>query len=118
MSEPAGKVRDVTGTEADPQELNRRAAAINEILGRIGLSGVARSSTEWWNLVGYTELEGRTPTQAWLAGDHEVVEKIVLEWFDRSEEAAKRARSDDGLLRMLADRRRLLDPQAFEPRSA
>jgi hypothetical protein len=36
VSEPAGKVRGVTGTEADPPELNRRAAALSEILGRIG----------------------------------------------------------------------------------
>jgi hypothetical protein len=44
--------------------------------------------------------------------------KLVLEWFDRSEEAAKRARADDGFLRMLADRRRALSRRAPEPRSA
>jgi hypothetical protein len=109
----------VPATDPNSQELNRRAAAVSEILGRIGLSGVARNTTEWWNLVGYKELGGRTPTQAWLAGDYESVEQLVLEWFDRSEEAADRARGDDAFLHMLAERRRTIrEHSASEPRSA
>ena len=95
-------------SDPDPQELNRRAAAVNEILSRIGLSGGGASMSEWWNLVSYDELGGRTPTQAWLAGDHEAVEKLVLSWFDRSEQAARRAQGDQAFLRMLEELRRAL----------
>src|SRR5580704_4560866 len=108
----------MSGVVPDPIELNRRAAALNEILGRIGLSDVAGHTTEWWNLVGYRELGGRTPTQAWLAGDHEAVESLVLSWFDRSEQAAERARGDEAFLRMLDGRRRALANTTTHPRSA
>lgn len=95
-------------SDPDPQELNRRAAAVNEILSRIGLSGGGAGMSEWWNFVSYDELGGRTPTQAWLAGEHEAVEKLVMSWFDRSEQAARRAQDDQAFLRMLDERRRAL----------
>lgn len=88
----------------DPVELGRRAAAVNEILSRIGRSSGEQS--EWWNHFAYDELGNRTPTQAWLAGDYEAVERLVLSWYERSEAAADRARSDPAFLRMLEERRR------------
>lgn len=98
-------------------ELNRRAAALNEVLGRIGLSTTA-STNDWWNLTSYPELGGRTPTQAWLAGDHETVEALVVSWFDRSEQAAARALDDESFVRMLDSRRKALAEAAARPRSA
>jgi hypothetical protein len=103
-------------SETDPREQNRRAAAVNEILGRIGLS--AAESTDWWNLSAYEELGGRTATQAWLAGDHDAVERLVLSWYDRSEEAAQRARDDRTFLEMLEERRRALAKEAPRCRTA
>jgi hypothetical protein len=96
----------VPQAKPDQNELSRRAAAVNEILGRIGLSSGGYS--EWWNLTAYDELGGLTPTQAWLRGEHEAVERLVLSWFDRSEEAAERARNDPAFLRMLNERRQTI----------
>ena len=102
----------------DPQELHRRAAAVNEIIGRIGLSGTGVGMSEWWNLASYEELGGRTPTQAWLAGYHEDVERLVLSWFDRSEQAARRVQQDQAFLRMIEERRRALANDSAARRSA
>ena len=90
----------------DPVELGRRAAAVNEILSKIEQSSGEQS--EWWNRFAYEELGNRTPTQAWLAGDHEAVERLVLNWYERSEAAADRVRNDPAFLRMLEERRRAL----------
>jgi hypothetical protein len=82
-------------------ESGRRAAAVNELLRQIGLSDGAE--TRWWNYTGYSELGDRTPTQAWLIGDHEAVEKLVARWYEDSVAVAKRYRSDPELM---ADLRR------------
>ncbi|MDA8357299.1 MAG: hypothetical protein M0Z95_13645 [Actinomycetota bacterium] len=103
-------------SDSDPRELNRRAAAVNEILGRIGLS--SRDATEWWNFSAYEELGGRTATQAWLAGDHHAVERLVLSWYERSETAARRARGDEAFLRMLSERRRAIAAESPGRRTA
>ncbi len=105
-------------SDRDPQELHRRAAAVNEIIGRIGVSGTGSGISEWWNLESFEELGGRTPTAAWLAGGHEAVERLVLSWFDRSEQAASRAQSDQAFLRMVEERRRALAHDPAPRRSA
>lgn len=87
-------------------EANRRAAAVNELLGRIGLS--TGNATEWWNFTAYPELGGRTPTQAWLAGDHDAVEKLVWNWFEHSRVAAERADQDPEATARVERRRREL----------
>jgi hypothetical protein len=75
-----------------PMEANRRAAAVNVLLRQIAHpSGVL---TEWWNRTRYEQLGDRTPTQAWLAGDHEAVEQLVADWYTASEAAADRRRND------------------------
>lgn len=106
----------MTFTDSDPRELNRRAAAVNEILGRIGLT--SRDTTDWWNFSAYEELGGRTATQAWLAGDHHAVERLVLSWYERSETAAQRARGDEAFLRMLSERRRAIAAESPGRRTA
>jgi hypothetical protein len=80
------------GSEPEAYEINRRAAAVNELLRQIGLSNGA--DTEWWNCRAYDELGGLTPTQAWLMGDHEAVEKLIADWYAVSELSAERFRND------------------------
>jgi hypothetical protein len=48
-------------TEPESDELNRRVAAINDLLRSIGASD--GSATEWWNHRIFDELGGRTPTE-------------------------------------------------------
>lgn len=83
----------------------RQAAALNHLLGQIGLSKDER--TQWWNLVAHSELGGRTATQAWLAGDAEAVTALVRHWYAASSDAAGRAARDPEFLALL--RRKLAD---------
>lgn len=83
----------------------RQAAALNHLLGQIGLSKDER--TQWWNLVAHSELGGRTATQAWLAGDAEAVTALVEQWYAASADAAGRAGRDPEFLALL--RRKLTD---------
>lgn len=76
-------------------EAQRRAAAVKELLREIG-SG-ASDETTWWNHE-YDELGGRTPTQAWLAGDTEMVTALIDRWYAASEAAAERTASDPAFL--------------------
>ena len=77
---------------SDQQESQRKAAAIDQLLGEIGLPGDDRS--HWWNLVAYRELGDRTPTQAWLAGDEGAVRELVERWYRASVEARDRVVAD------------------------
>lgn len=86
-------------------EERRQAAALNHLLGEIGLSEGEQS--QWWNLVAYAELGGRTATQAWLAGDTDAVTALIEGWYAASAEAAGRAASDPALLALL--RQKLAD---------
>jgi hypothetical protein len=91
-----------TDPSFDPMESNRRAAAVSELLRQIGLSEGAES--RWWNLTNYPELGGRTPTQAWLSGDHEGVERLVAKWYEDSEAVAQRYRDNPDLMASLRAR--------------
>jgi hypothetical protein len=82
-----------------PTEANRRAASVNELLRQISQSNGA--ITEWWNHAQYPQIGNRTPTQAWLAGDHQAVEQLVAEWCATSEAAAERHRNDAQFMAML-----------------
>jgi hypothetical protein len=90
------------GEPVTPIEANRRAAALNELLRQIADSTGA--VTEWWNFSRYEQLGDRTPTQAWLAGDHELVEKLVRDWYAASEAAADRHRNDPEFMAMIREK--------------
>jgi hypothetical protein len=79
-------------TPENGYESQRKAAAINYLLGQIGLSN--GRETEWWNHQSYPELGDRTPTQAWLAGDEEGVRKLVDKWYAETRAAVDHHRSD------------------------
>jgi hypothetical protein len=102
----------------EDEDRHREAAALNHLLGEIGLSPTEQ--TQWWNHVAHDELDGRTPTAAWLAGDVDAVRALVERWFDASKVAAGRARGNDELLALLRERLSRLDdgPSAGIRRSA
>lgn len=95
--------------ESVPDTANaaREAAALNHLLGLIGLS--ASEQTGWWNHLSYEELGGRTPTHAWLAGDTDAVRSLVERWYAASKSAAERAADDPRFLALLRERLRELD---------
>ena len=80
-------------------ESQRKAAAINYLLGQIGLSN--GRETEWWNHQSYPELGNRTPTQAWLAGDEEGVRQLVDKWYADTQEGIDQHRRDPEFMAML-----------------
>jgi hypothetical protein len=87
---------DSGDTETSSIELRRQAAALNHLLGEIGLdSGV---QTQWWNLVGHEELGGRTATEAWLAGDERAVRDLVESWYSSTRASGQRALINENLL--------------------
>jgi hypothetical protein len=106
----------VPSPSLDPRELRYRAAAIEDLLERIATSTHAEG--EWWNSSSYEELGGRTPTEAWLAGDHEAVERLVHIWYERSEQRAEEIRKDPAFLEMLEERRRAIAAKDGHRRSA
>lgn len=77
---------------SDPQESRRKAAAIDELIGLIGLARGGRA--HWWNLVAYRELGDRTPTQACLAADEGAVRELVERWYRASLRARDRVLAD------------------------
>lgn len=86
-------------TPENGYESQHRAAAINYLLGQIGSSiGI---ETEWWNYQSYAELGGRTPTQAWLAGDEDDVRKVVDKWYADTQSAIDQHRRDPEFMAML-----------------
>jgi hypothetical protein len=95
---------DSKGQGSD-DERQRQAAALNDLLDAFGLT--TSEQTGWWNLTAFAELGGRTPTQAWLAGDTELVKSLVEGWYAASAKAAERAAGDPEFLTML--RRKLAE---------
>jgi hypothetical protein len=88
-------------------ERSRQAAAINHLLGEIGLSG--SETTAWWNLVAQPELGNRTMTQAWLSGDYAAVRALVERWYEASKSAVDRATKSPEFLNMLRQKISELD---------
>jgi hypothetical protein len=80
---------DETRTLPSPEALRREAAALNHILGEIGLT--SDEQVTWWNVVAQADLGNRTATQAWLAGDVEGVTALVKGWYAKSRSAADQA---------------------------
>lgn len=89
-------------------ERQRQAAALNHLLGEIGLSRPDDRS-EWWNLVAHPELGNRTATQAWLAGDTEAVRGLVEDWYAESQAATRQAMQDEALMAQVRERLTVLN---------
>jgi hypothetical protein len=90
------------GEPVTPNEANRRAAAFRELLQEIARS--TGDPSEWWNFSRYEQLGNRTPTEAWLAGDHEAVENLIVEWHAASEAAVERQRNDPEFMDMIREK--------------
>jgi hypothetical protein len=100
-------VREVLRMTTAPEndyEAQRKATAIDDLLARIGVSDA--NATAWWNHHAYPELGGRTPTQAWLAGDRDAVRALVDQWYQDTENALAERRRNPEFMAML---RRKLD---------
>jgi hypothetical protein len=100
----------------DQIEQTRRQAAIDELVNRIATS--SGESDEWWNSRTYEVLGGRRPTEAWLAGDHDGVMRLIAGWYQQSEERAEQIRNDPAILEMIEYRRRSIAEKADHRRSA
>jgi len=87
--------------EPESYETSRRAAAVNSLLGQIGLSTGAEN--EWWNHQAYEELGGLTTTQSWLNGNHSGVARLVEEWYAVTNAAVERCIRDAAFVAMLYD---------------
>lgn len=99
----------MSGSPSSPSDIERQrqAAALNHLLGEIGLT--SDEQTKWWNLVSYEELGGRTPTQAWLAGEEDSVRALVEQWYEASNAAAARLIGNDEYLLHLRRKLKELD---------
>jgi hypothetical protein len=62
------------------------------------------SPHEWFNLSTYPELDNRTPSEAWAAGDRDAVVELVDSWYEATERAVERHRADPEFMQMLRDR--------------
>jgi hypothetical protein len=65
------------------EDVRSAAVGLNDMLADLGYSKV--EITDWWNLLAFKELGGRTPTRAWLEGDHEAVRGFVANLYAASE---------------------------------
>lgn len=95
---------------ASPEEAHREAA-LNHLLGEIGL--LSNEQTRWWNLVVHAELGNRTATQAWLAGDTEEVKALVERWYEATKSAADRASGSPEFVVVLRERLAELNERFF-----
>lgn len=106
----------MSSSPLDPVEQGRRQDAIEDLLTRVANS--SGDAGEWWNGRTYEELGGRTPTDAWLAGDQDGVSHLILGWYQRSEQRAEQIRNDPAILEMIEERRRSIAEKADHRRSA
>lgn len=59
-------------------------------------AGVNGSDADWFNggESARAQLGGRTPTEAWRAGDHKAVEQLLDHWYADAEALAERHRAN------------------------
>lgn len=93
------------GDQDHDEEAQRQRAALYHLLGEIGLT--KPGEYRWFNSSTHPELGGRTPTEAWLAGNHEGVKSLVLSWSEATTRARHRVVEDPE--RMAFMRRRLAE---------
>ena len=110
--EVAGPIIPLPGDIPSPPHFS----AVDELVNRIATS--SGDSDEWWNASTHEELGGRTPTEAWLAGDHDGVMRVVAGWYQQSDERAEQIRNDPAMFEMIKDRRRSIAEKADHRRSA
>ena len=106
----------MTSSPLNQVEQVRRQTAIDDLLNRIATP--SGESDEWWNASAHEVLGGRTPTEAWLAGDHDGVLRVIAGWYQQSDERAEQIRNDPAMLEMIEDRRRSVAEKADHRRSA
>ena len=106
----------MTSSPLSQFEQARRQAATDELVNRIASS--SGDSDEWWNARTHEELGGRTPTDAWLAGDHDGVMRVIAGWYQQTDERAEQIRNDPAMLEMIEDRWRSVAEKADHRRSA
>lgn len=106
----------MSSSPLDQIEQTRRQAAIDDLVNRIATS--SGESDEWWNARTQEDLGGRTPTEAWLVGDHDGVMRLIAGWYRQSDERAEQIRNDPAILEMIEYRRRSIAEKADHRRSA
>jgi hypothetical protein len=74
--------------ELSDDQRRQVAAGLNQILVELGKP--RQEISDWWNLIAFSHLGGRTPTQAWLAGDYEEVRDLVRSMYEDSADSALR----------------------------
>jgi hypothetical protein len=85
---------------ADPYRELARAQLIEQIENGNAL--------DWFNMSTYPELGNRTATEAWRAGDHEAVERLIDRLYADAESRVERRRADPKFMEMLNSRRQAL----------
>jgi hypothetical protein len=86
---------------ADPYREQARADLIEQI--------AKGTPHDWFNMSTSQLLGDRTPTEAWQAGDHEAVERMIDQWYTDAEAGAERRRNDPKFMAMIERRREALD---------
>jgi hypothetical protein len=74
--------------ELSDEQRRQVAAGLNRILVELGQS--EQTISDWWNLIAFPQLGGRTPTQAWLAGDYNDVRDFIRSLYEESVQAMMR----------------------------
>lgn len=59
----------------NPLEAHDEAQRLNYLLAKVGYEDGL--GTQWWNTVPHPALDGRTALQAWQAGEHDAVTRLV-----------------------------------------
>lgn len=101
------------GQRGNDEETQRQTAALYHLLGEIGLT--KPGEYRWFNASTHPELGGRTPTGAWLAGDHEGVKSLVLSWYEATTRARRRVVEDPEMMAFLRRRLAELDKRYGTP---
>lgn len=92
--------------DADPQALQRVAAAINELLVQ---HGYPRDDVDsWWNSI-YPGLGGRTPMQAWRDGDHLLVDRVIRGDYAATEKSVAELVADPDAMEFISHKISELD---------
>jgi hypothetical protein len=91
---------------ADPYREQARADLIEQI--------AKGTPHDWFNMSTSQLLGDRTPTEAWQAGDHEAVERLIDQWYAEAEAHAERRRNDPKFMAMIKRRSEELDAKRAE----